>query len=616
MTLHFRFDGFSVLYALIACFAWGCTLLFSVEYFKQDKNKKRYLFFNLLTFVATVGMFLADDLYTAFIFFEVMSFASYPWVIHDQTKAAIRAGNTYLAYSVVGGMVSLMGMFMLYQLAGTLTYDGMLAYATTLTDKTVLYVPGALAFVGFATKAGVFPLHGWLPKAYPVAPAPATALLSSVLTKTGVFGMLVISSNLFLHDPVWGNALLVLGLITMFVGALLALLSADFKLTLACSSMSQIGFIVLGIGMQGLLGEHNAFAVQGTLLHMVNHSLLKLTLFMVAGAIFMSTKKLGLNDIQGYGRKKPLLHVVFLMAYLGIIGFPLFNGYISKSLLHESMVEYVHLLHQQSINPIWYEVAEKAFVIIGGMTIAYMTKLYIAVFWRKNHDEKCQQAYDQNKHYLSKCTAIALVVSAVVLPVLGIFPDIFMTGIATIGQGFMHGHSPAHAVEYFSSANLLGTLQSFLAAVVIYLFAYFFTMKKENKQRVYVNKWPKPVDCSFVMKVITYVIIFVTRLFDSVGDLTVVLFRAIFLKHNHTKPTPPVGTRGTWAVGRLLNTCTDCINLTFRRKNKLDIDFIAILAAWRDEVTAASRRITRSVSFGLLLMCIGLFVTFMFLLNV
>ena len=129
---------------------------------------------------------------------------------------------------------------------------------------------------GFGAKAGMFPLHVWLPKAHPVAPAPASALLSGILTKTGVFGVLVVSAEIFRYDEQWGKLILCLGVITMFGGAFLAVFSIDLKRTLACSSMSQIGFILVGTGMTELLGEENALAVRGTILHMVNHSLIKL----------------------------------------------------------------------------------------------------------------------------------------------------------------------------------------------------------------------------------------------------------------------------------------------------------------------------------------------------
>ena len=184
-------DGFRSVYTLVAAFMWMMTTVFSKEYFKHYHNRNRYYLFMLLTLGATMGVLLSADLFTTFIFFEMMSLTSYVWVAHDEKKDSLRAAETYLAVAVIGGMVMLMGLFMLYHLLGPdgLFIDRMTVAALQCQDKTVLYVAGALICVGFAAKAGAFPLHIWLPKAHPVAPAPASALLSGILTKAGIFGI-------------------------------------------------------------------------------------------------------------------------------------------------------------------------------------------------------------------------------------------------------------------------------------------------------------------------------------------------------------------------------------------------------------------------------------------
>ena len=243
--LHFTLDGFRSVYALVAALMWMMTTIFSKEYFKHYHNRNRYYLFMLLTFGATMGVLLSADLDTTFIFFEMTSFTSYVWVAHDEKKGSLRAAETYLAVAVIGGMVMLMGLFLLYHELGPLEIASLRELAETCENKTMLYVAGACITVGFGAKAGAFPLHIWLPKAHPVAPAPASALLSGILTKSGIFGMLVVSCNLLYGDGDWGKVILLLGTVTMFGGALLALFSVDLKRTLACSSMSQIGFIMV-----------------------------------------------------------------------------------------------------------------------------------------------------------------------------------------------------------------------------------------------------------------------------------------------------------------------------------------------------------------------------------
>ena len=384
MGLSFTVDGFRILYASIAAFAWLMTGIFSLEYFAHYKNKKRYVIAQIITFLATEAIFLSADLYTTFVFFEIMSLASFVWVAQDETKDALRAANTYLAVAVIGGLALLMGIFLLYQETGTV----MISQLPDACKGKNLYPAAICMFIGFGAKAGAFPMHIWLPKAHPVAPAPASALLSGILTKTGIMGILIISCKILIHDGIWGTCMLIIGTITMFWGAVLAVFSVNFKRTLACSSVSQIGFILVGTGMIGLLGEHNTLAVRGTFLHMMNHSMFKLILFMAAGVIYMNLHKLDLNEIRGYGRKKPMLAFIYLMGALGIGGIPMWSGYISKTLLHESIVEYIHELEHGAMIPVLIsksgiEVIEWIFLISGGLTVAYMTKLFVAVFWKK-----------------------------------------------------------------------------------------------------------------------------------------------------------------------------------------------------------------------------------------
>lgn len=501
MGISLKFDGFRALYGTVAGFMWLATSLFSREYFASHyRNRNRYYFFYLMTLGATMGVFLSADLFTTFIFFEIMSFTSYVWVAHDETKEALKAAETYLAVAIIGGMAMLIGLMMLYHEAGTLTIDELYAACSAVQNKTPVLVSGILMLTGFGAKAGMFPLHIWLPKAHPVAPAPASALLSGILTKSGIFGVLVISCNIFRHDPAWGKLILFLGVITMFWGAFLAIFSVNFKRTLACSSMSQIGFILVGIGMICLLGEENAMAVRGTLLHMMNHSLFKLLLFMVAGVIYMNTHKLNLNDLRGWGKDKPLLKVLYLSGALGIGGIPLFSGYVSKTLLHESIVEYGEILAGTGVSAGWVTAVEWIFLLTGGMTLAYMTKLFIAVFVDKpaakkqTAKEKKMAAKGIRKPYMSRLTAVTLSAVAVILPVFGILPSFTMDKLADITVSFFSAEEAGN-ISYFSLNNLKGALISILIGAVLYvLIRRFLTKADEAGNRVYLDVWPEKLD--------------------------------------------------------------------------------------------------------------------------
>lgn len=482
--LHFEADGFRCIMAFLAALGWFESTLMLREYFDHSRNRNRYYVFWLLTLTGTMGVFLSTDLLTTFVFFEVMSFASWVMVIHTEKDDALRAAETYLAVAVIGGLVTLMGIFLLYHMLGTVTFDAMYEAVQTVENRGALYLAGGLTLVGFAAKAGVFPLHIWLPTAHPAAPAPASAVLSGVIIKSGVFGILVLSTRVFRYDFAWGMVMLALGVITMLLGAVLAVFSTDLKRTLACSSVSQIGFILVGVAMQCLLGEHNALAVDGTLLHIVNHASVKLILFPAAGVIYCTSHTFDLTELRGFGKNKPLLALIMAIPMASLAGVPGLNGYVSKTLLHESIVEYIHLMPQTAG---LFTAVEWLFLLAGGLTTAYMLKLFVCLFVQSPGNPRWAEP-DPYASRLSLWTLLSLVW---VMPVLGLLPNLLMDGLAAFGRGFMLGHAPGHAVHYFAWVNLKGGLISLLMGALIYgLLIRRLLMKKTALGPEYPDRWP------------------------------------------------------------------------------------------------------------------------------
>lgn len=620
--LNFRLDGFRVLYACVATFMWLMSMTYSTEYMAHYANKARYYIFSVLTYVATIGVFLSADLMTTFLFFEIMSFTSYVWVVQDERKESLRAGETYLAIAVMGGLVMLMGLFMLYSMTGTLTISELHQAVTPFLGTTKLYVTAGLMLFGFGAKAGAFPLHIWLPKAHPVAPAPASALLSGVLTKAGVYGILIISCEIFLGDLKWGTFILIIGVITMFLGALLAMFSTDLKRTLACSSVSQIGFILVGIGMQDLLGYENMLAVRGTLLHMVNHSMIKLCLFMAAGVVYMNLHKLNLNDIKGFGRKKPLLNGIFLMGALGIGGIPLWNGYISKTLLHEAIVEYTEGLEAGHI--VAYALSAHAmkaiewiFIISGGITICYMTKLYIVLFVEKNSSEVKQKEYDEKKKYMNPLSATALTLSALYMPISGMLPNIVTDRIADLGEGFMHVAEEGERVHYFSSTNLIGAGYSIVIGIVLYLVVVRKLLMKNGE---YLNRWPKYLDLEdyfyrpLLLTVLPNICIFFCRIADRFVDGIVVILRKTIFKDAKIPVEPSEGSELTHFFGSRINDIIKSLNESILTYHPIEPDVEHKMALRRKYNLENLSIIGRSMSFGLFLACVGLLLVIAYML--
>ena len=640
MGLHFTVDGFRRIYVVIAALMWPVSGQFSPEYFAHYHNRNRYYLFLLVTLGATEAVFLSADLYTTFVFFEIMSLCSYVWVAQDEKEGSLRAGGTYLAVAVIGGMVLLMGIFLLYQQAGTLMISEL---AAACAGKNLW--PAALCmFVGFAGKAGAFPIHIWLPMAHPVAPAPASALLSGILTKTGIFGILIISCRMLVHNELWGSFVLLVGVITMFLGALLALFSVNFKRTLACSSVSQIGFILVGVGMMGLLGEHNTLAARGTFLHMVNHSLFKLILFLVAAVIYQNTHKLELNDIRGFGRKKPALMFCYLMGALGIGGIPGWSSYISKTLLHESIVEYIHgLEHGEFFSLLFTEGSMKCmewiFLLSGGLTVAYMCKLFVAVFLEENNNPDVQKRYNEKKPCWSMVSCVCLVAVALLCPVMGMLPYGTMDVMADMAQEFLGVHHGGHAVHYFTWVNLKGSLISITIGVLVYLTVVRKWMLVGG---IYVNRWPKWLDLEehlyrpLVLKVLPGLFGGICRLLDrfmevlvkilpKIGagvagvmdiltDGTVVLLRKTIYRDSPQRGELEEGNSLTHFVGVSLNVLEELLNKTIWRhhEHRKDLEhwFVLKYSAFKENATV----IGRSLSFGLVLFSIGLCATLIYLL--
>ncbi len=620
MGMSFYIGGFRLIFAAISTYMWLMTTLFSKQYMAHAVKKGRYYFFLILTYFATTLVFLSDDLFTTFVFFEIMSVASYVCVIHDEKKETLRAGGVYLAVAVIGGLVSLMGIFLLHDLTGSLSYGELRDICINIyrsgdgVQITQLFAAAGCILFGFGAKAGMFPLHIWLPMAHPVAPAPASALLSGIITKTGIFGIIVLAVYVLPESPQWGLFISILGTVTMLLGGLLAIFSVDIKRTLACSSMSQLGMIILGAGLITLLGEENALAVRGTVLHMVNHSNLKLVLFMAAGVIVMNLHKLNLNEIQGYGRKKTLLKLVFLSGALGIGGIPLFNGYISKTLLHEAVVEYAAFDGM-------FKAIEYLFLLTGGMTVCYMTKLFVCVFIEENADKALQKKYDDGRGYVTPLSAAVLSISAMVMPVFGLFSGFTLNRLADSAGSFLHGAELEHDIHYFSFDNLKGGIISILIGAALYflLVRKVFVRKNKDGSFSYPDLWPKKLDLltliyePVLMVALPAALGFVCRILDFLLDGIMLILRSTTHRQLREKAPVPAGFNLAWYLGRFMNRLRGLRGRITGNAGD-DRDYVLLIAEKQAILRQSGRVLSASSAFSFMMFAIGIMVVVIYLL--
>ena len=325
-----KIDGVGRLYAGFISVVFACVGIYSFEYMHHEKNEKRFYAFYLFTLAALMGLSLCGSIVTLYMFYEAMTLLSLPLVTHTQTKEAVAAGIKYLIYSVIGASLGLAGIFFLNRYAVSLTFapGGVLDMEKVAGHESMLLVVFFLMVLGFSVKAGMFPLHGWLPTAHPVAPAPASAVLSGVITKAGVLGIIRVIYYLvgveFLRGTWVQITWLILAILTVFLGSMLAFKEGVFKKRLAYSTVSQVSYVLFGLFTMTSSG------MSGALLHIIFHSIIKNTLFMTAGAIIYKTGKTKVAELTGIGKQMPVTMWCYTIVSMGLIGIPPTCGFISK----------------------------------------------------------------------------------------------------------------------------------------------------------------------------------------------------------------------------------------------------------------------------------------------
>jgi len=330
MDIFFKVDGASRLFALVVTVIWILAGFYAFEYMKHEKEEKRYFGFYVIVFGVLYALAFAGNMVTYYLFYEMMTLLSMPLVLHSKTKEAIMGGLKYLFYSLFGAYMVLFGIYFLNKYALTLNFTagGALDVQAAAGNEGILLVAAFAMIVGFGVKAGMFPLHAWLPTAHPIAPAPASAVMSGIIVKMGVLGMLRVVYYLFGADFIRGtwvqSVWLALSLITVFMGSMLAYREKVMKKRLAYSTVSQISYILFGMAL--LVPE----GLTGSLLHVVFHAVIKSALFLCAGAIIYKTGKTSVDDLKGIGKEMPVTIWCYTFASAALIGIPPASGFISK----------------------------------------------------------------------------------------------------------------------------------------------------------------------------------------------------------------------------------------------------------------------------------------------
>ena len=380
-----RADPLGMLFALLASFLWIFTAFYSAGYMRglDEPNQTRFFASFAASLSAAIGIAFAENLVTIFVFYELLSVATYPLVAHDETDEARAAGRKYLAYTFFGGgFLVLAGTALVFVLTepSTTTF-GATAADLAEADPALARAAFGLLAAGFGVKAGLMPLHSWLPDAM-VAPTPVSGLLHAVaVVKSGAFGVARVVLEVFEPDLVGelgvGLALAAVAAFTLTAASIIALRADRLKRRLAFSTVSQLSYIVLGLGLAGpaaVAGSGTKTVIIGGLLHIPAHAFMKLTLFFCAGFIHVETHTDYISEMDGIGKRMPLTMAAFAVAAAGMAGIPLVAGFVSKWFLLIGAVE-----ASQAIFAV-------VLLISGVLNIAYFWPIVYGAFF-ESHDD-------------------------------------------------------------------------------------------------------------------------------------------------------------------------------------------------------------------------------------
>lgn len=421
-------DGLSRLFAVLMSAMWLISGAFSFHYMTHEGAQRRYYTFYLLTLFALMGLCFAGTLATMYLFFEMVTLLSVAMVLHSLSKEAVAAGLKYLLYSIAGAMMGLLGVFFFTANASTPYFvaGGTLDAAKAAQSGGLLLAVLFVTVVGFGTKAGMFPMHGWLPTAHPIAPAPASAVLSGVITKAGVLCIIrviyYVAGPDFLRGTWAQTALVTLALCTVFMGSMMALKTTGLKKRLAYSSVSQVSYVLFGLFMLSDL------AFRGALLHVYFHSIMKNALFLAAGSIIFKTGLTDVRELGGIGKRMPVTLWVFTLAGVSLVGVPPLCGFYSKWQLAQGSLA--------TGMPVFAWLGPVVLLVSALLTGAYLLPVSISGFF-PGHAHGGENAPALEGCEVPPCMYVPMVILAVLIVVLGLCPSLVENAIAAVAAAVL-----------------------------------------------------------------------------------------------------------------------------------------------------------------------------------
>lgn len=424
IPVFFQVDALGSVFASFMSIVWVLVAVYSFVYMEHEGNEKRFFGVYLLVYGVLIALDFAGNLVTLYLFYELMTLTSMPMVLHNGSKASIMAALKYLFYSMCGAYLGLFGIFFLYKYCGTLSFvaGGSLNLALAAGNEGILLAAVFAMLIGFGAKAGMFPLHAWLPAAHPVAPSPASAVLSGIIVKAGVLAVIRVVYYTVGADflrGTWVQAVwMALTLLTVFMGSLLAFREPVFKKRLAYSTVSQISYILFGLSLL------TPVAVTGALLHTVFHAFIKCALFLTAGIFIFQCGKSRVEELEGIGKRMPGTLWCYTFASLALIGIPPASGFISKWYLAQGALK--------AGVGIFGWLGPVVLLISALLTAGYLLPVTMKGFF-PGHGE----AVSAEKQEAKPGMLLPLAVLAAAAVLLGVFPNPLIQYVSRIAEALM-----------------------------------------------------------------------------------------------------------------------------------------------------------------------------------
>ncbi|WP_295940847.1 proton-conducting transporter membrane subunit [uncultured Alistipes sp.] len=465
-------DALSALFVVIISLGALTTVLYSrgylAHYLAQKSSAHISLHYTALTvmFYAMLGVVTSDGGFSFLFFWELMTVASFLLILFDAERREVRrAALAYVIMMHIGFALLLIGFVRLDAACGSADFALLKEYF-----RTQPAIPLFLVFLaGFGMKAGMFPLHVWLPEAHPAAPSHVSALMSGVMIKTGVYGILRVAAQMTevqtLHTA--GVIVLVAGIVTGLWGVILAAMQNDIKRLLAYSSIENVGIILIGLGI-ALLGKssgNNMVALlgfAGAMLHALNHSLFKSLLFLGAGNIVSKTHTTSLDALGGLGKHMPMTGLLFLIGTAAICALPPLNGFVSELLIYLGMLDGI-ASHSITLAA---AAGLAALALIGGLVVLAFTKLYGTVFLGAPRTHEVAEASEVDNF---RITSMALPLAGILF--IGLFPQTVISIVTRAAGSFLY--LPPGVLDYQLSPVLVGVSRTaWLLIAVVGLLAW------------------------------------------------------------------------------------------------------------------------------------------------